>query len=130
MRPYFSDIKRLKQQAKDNRKTGSYYLKQWWVRKYDRPINDPLFQGQTEGALQLEWFEDLYQQREEILANLENKVGDQDTLLRHLNAINSALDIEPEVQDDLVEYWENEVLAGRIPDLDMMPEDLEAMRNA
>lgn len=131
MRPSFMDIERLKRQAKANLATGTYHLRQWWARKYERPATDPLFQNQTEGALQLEWFEDLYQRREEILKNLENaKGGESETLLKQLNAINQALDIEVEVQDDLVEYWEAEVLAGRVPDLDMMPEDLEHMRDA
>jgi hypothetical protein len=63
-------------------------------------------------------FEDLYQQRSDVEADLENGRGDQDALLQKLTALNRAIDGDaggPE--DPLVDKWERELEMGLIPDL-------------
>jgi uncharacterized coiled-coil DUF342 family protein len=76
--------------------------------------------------LQQEMFEDLFQRRDEIRDEIDES-GDKDgRLLAQLNEINEALDEKAEVQDDLFDFWDSELEAGRIPNLDMMPGDLHA----
>ena len=78
--------------------------------------------------------EDLLLRREEIEQELNDepdrheRKSRSELLLEHLNAINKALGLDFVVQDPLWDYWEAELAAGRMPDLDMTVEDLEELK--
>lgn len=79
-----------------------------------------MFVGQTAAELQLEMFEDLLSQREEILEQLDavTEAQERGNLRERLHGINKvfgyALD---QGQDDLIDEWERDLAEGRVPDL-------------
>jgi len=123
MRLRFSDTSNLKQRAKENLESGLAQLRRWWAGKYKLPPNHSLFEGQSTAELTLEYFEDLMVERQGIRARLDDedrvlKTDEVDALFARWNEIQRALDEPEEVQDDLIDEWERELEAGRIPDLD------------
>ena len=118
MRHFFMDMERLKRKAKESLDSGVVNLKRWWSRKYELPANHKLFTSQSIAALHQEQYEDLYAQRVDIMADIENRTGDQALLLTQLNSINRALGEETQSQDDLFDQWEKDIEEGRTPDLD------------
>lgn len=129
MRPPFSDESELKRQAKRNQEDGLARLRRWWQAKYRLPASHPLFQGQTVAELLLEHYEDLWEE----LAGLEAAEARMDDpgrlpqLRERARAIRRALGTEAAAAEDpLTAYWEAEVAAGRVPDMDMTLADLKA----
>ena len=120
MRPPFSDTGRLQKLAEKNLEGGLARIKRWWSRKYNRPPNDPMFTNQTPAELQLEMFEDLLWQREDILEQLEKTVDSRERadLRERLGSINEIFDYKVDMgEDDLIDEWERDLEEGRIPDL-------------
>lgn len=120
MRLRFSDTENLKWKAERNLENGLTQLRRWWSKKYKLPPNHDLFENQSVAEINLEFFEDLMAQRREVLEELddeETRSEQAEVLFRQLNAINKALGFPEEVQDDLIDEWERELEAGRVPDL-------------
>jgi hypothetical protein len=69
-----------------------------------------------------EMYEDLYERKAELEALLADEMTpmrERTTLMARLRRLNKILDEDLEVSDDpLVDKWEAELAAGRIPDLD------------
>lgn len=129
MRLPFSDSARLRKAAKANHASGLSALKRWWVGKYKLPPTHPLFEGQSMAALTLEMFEDLYVRREEIKRDLKDVSSAKERLelMDALQKLDEALGERDEATDPngpmvtgdpLVDRWERELAAGRMPDLD------------
>lgn len=71
--------------------------------------------------LNLEFFEDMYMQREELLGQLDEpdlRSAERHEIHRRLNAVNEALGLETESEDALVDQWERDIAEGRVPDLE------------
>jgi len=65
-----------------------------------------------------ERYEDLYAEKEELLARFEDDNEDANALMLRINAISEALDDGDSVTDDpLIDKWEADLAAGRMPDL-------------
>lgn len=97
---------------------GLTHVRQWWSQKYSRPATDPAFERQTYAELHLEMLEDLHLRRKGLLRDLEDRPADFKAV-EELQQLNKALGIEGEVSSDpLIDKWERELAAGRIPDLD------------
>lgn len=126
MRLSFNAPERLKKRAEASLDDGTAQVRRWWSKKYSQPPNHPLFEERSMGSLQQEMFEDLMYRRNELREEIEEQ-GDKDgRRLKQLNEINRALGDDHEVQDDLFDYWDRELAAGRVPDLNMTVEDLRA----
>lgn len=106
----------MKRTARFNVAKGRHHLKGWWVQKYNRPTSDKLYTSQSEAELLLEMYEDLYARRLEIEAQLEKGGVDAQQALQRIADINRVLG-ESESEDDVIDEWEAELEAGRIPDL-------------
>lgn len=107
---------------------GFHRLKRWWMRKYKLPASHDLFQTQTVAELLLEQYGDLLEEKAELESRLEaDPSGRESGLVRErLLAIERAFgDVAEAGRDDLVEFWEAEIAAGRAPDLEMGPSDLQ-----
>lgn len=120
MRPPFSDFEAVKQRAKANVQSGLGRLRRWWMRKYKLPASHDLFLSQTVAELHLEQLEDLYEEREGLERELEAGGGDMSAVRaaqERLEQINRALG--EQAGDDLIDLWEAELAAGRVPNLDM-----------
>jgi len=60
----------------------------------------------------------LYAEKEELLARFEDDNEDANALMLRINAISEALDDGDSVTDDpLIDKWEADLAAGRMPDL-------------
>jgi len=95
--------------------------------KYKLPSSHALFQTQTVTDLLLEQLEDLYEERSDLMRQLEDGAGAATTAVNaRLNKLNSALGESS--GDDLLDFWDAELKAGRVPDLDMTMEDLAEVR--
>lgn len=96
-------------------------LRRWWAKKYNRPPTDPMFTGQTVAELELEMFEDLLLQREEIMEKLDEHGHDQrerGELRERLAEINEVFEIETDLgEDSLIDEWERQIAEGEVPDL-------------
>lgn len=72
--------------------------------------------------LLVEMYVDLYQQRDEVLRELETRKGDKSDLYDHLSTIEQALqdDTEPRrhSSDPLIDKWERELEQGLEIDLE------------
>lgn len=71
--------------------------------------------------LQLEMFEGMAYEREELLERLDgddNEGKMRDAMFDKLNALNKLLGYEEMFQDPLIDKWERELEEGKIPDLD------------
>lgn len=125
-RPPFSDETLLRKLAKHNVGTGNGQLRRWWIQKYNRPATDPLFRGQSTEALLLEWYEDLYDELEDLKRQLnsDESRGQVEVLEKRYAKICEILKDEQKFGDPLVDWWEKEVAEGRYPDLEMSVEDL------
>lgn len=103
--------------------------------KYRLPTNHDLFQTQSVPELMLEWYEDLYEEMDDIEAAIKDEAivdaAELGRLQRRLETLQKALgmDVRIVTGDPLVDYWEAEIAAGRVPDLDMTLEDLEKLKN-
>lgn len=84
------------------------------------PPNHELFESQSIAELHLEFFEDMYAQRDEVISLLESdeKHIDHEKLYKQLNAINKALDLPEIAADPLIDKWEKELAEGLEPDLE------------
>ena len=123
MRPSFTDYQRLKNEAKRTINKGSSYLRRWWSQKYNRPTNDPLFTNRPLAVWAREMFEDVYEERRSVLAQLEDediKSRERERLNGQLRRLNTALGEDPfeASSDPLVDKWLREIDAGITPDLD------------
>jgi len=66
-----------------------------------------------------EMYEDLFFRKAELEDILESEAKvDRENLLEQLNALNKALGNAQVVLDPLVDQWEKDLAAGRMPDLD------------
>lgn len=131
MRPPFSEEAELRRQAAENVKSGMGRIKSWWRRKYRLPTSHPLFQNQTYGELVLEQLEDLFEEKEDLESALEKDPGaaHAGALRERLEALDKALGVTQSLtQDDLVDFWEKEIAAGREPDQSMTLEDLRRIK--
>jgi len=110
----------VKRKAQNNVKNGMVQLKRWWTNKYKLPASHALFENQSSAELYLEFFEDMFAQRQEILASLEEEGNqvDQERAYKQLNAINRALDLPEVVSDPLIDKWERELAEGKEPDFE------------
>lgn len=126
MRTSFSTEARLKVQAKINVESGMAGIKRWWVNRYKLPPNHELFTGQSTSDLILEMYEDLLLERKGIQERLESGgVGEEHTaLMGRLRELDKAIGDAVVPQDSLIDRWEADIAAGRIPDLEMDLEDL------
>lgn len=72
--------------------------------------------------LLIEMYVDMYQQRDEVLRELETRQTNKEMLYEHLAVINKALEDETEPQqyssDPLIDKWERELAEGKEIDLD------------
>ena len=108
---------RLRAQAKRNLKTNDYRIRKWWVEKYKRPASDPLYLSRSWPEWQVEMFEDMLVQREIIMERVANGEVDSKDGLAALEGLNKILGDERTV-DPLVDKWERELDAGKVPNLD------------
>lgn len=98
-------------------------LKHWWAGKYKLPPNHSLFETQSVAELVLEQYEDLYYQRAELEANLEDLSGDAlREAERKIREIGKALGEKVDGEDDLIDKWERELAEGKIPNLEERPD--------
>lgn len=108
---------RLRAQARHNLQTNDYRIRKWWVDKYKRPANDPLFLNRSWPEWQVEMFEDMLAQREVILERVGAGEVDAKEGAAVIDALNKLLGDE-RVVDPLVDKWERELAAGKTPNLD------------
>ena len=111
----------MKERAQYNLEHGLVWLKRWWVKKYALPPVHELFVGQSVAELELEFFEDLWAQREEVMHQLEDedtRSAERSVMYRQLSVINNVLGLETESSDPLVDQWEKDLAEGRVPDLE------------
>lgn len=92
--------------------------------KYRLPASHDLFQTQTLAELHLEQLEDLWDERRDLERQIEQG-GNLHGVHERLAQIRRALGDEMPM-DDLVEHWEREIAAGRVPDLDLTIDDVRA----
>lgn len=128
MRPPFSDVVWLREKARENSATGLSRLKRWWVSKYKLPASHELFQKQTVSDLMMEFYEDLYDEREVLeqrLSSGRESFSAHSLIRERILDISKALGEKVTVNDPLAEKWLADMDAGQVPDLDMMPQDLK-----
>jgi hypothetical protein len=96
-------------------------VRRWWVSKYTRPSNDPLFQDRCWVEWQIEMYEDLYVRRNE----LKEQMAESDSHVDHAKATQALAAIDAllgegsgETEDALVDQWERDLDAGIVPDLE------------
>lgn len=118
MKPLFGDIDRLKRAARDAVGTGFATIKRWWINKYQLPTTHALFGEQTLADLTQELYEDLYQERINLLAKLEEGTHGAKELEERLNEINKILGEDYYAGDALVDKWEKELEEGLTPNLE------------
>jgi hypothetical protein len=119
----------VRERAEQAVTAGTVRLRQWWTGKYRLPANHELFLSRTVSDLQQEQLEDVLQERQDLLAALEDSslsAGARARVSSRLTALSRALGLQ--TGDDLVEFWDAEARAGRVPDLDMTVEDLARLR--
>lgn len=124
MRRRFTDILRIKRQAKRIVEAGDLEVRRWWSNKYSRPANDPLFSSRPIHAWISEMYVDVYEQ----IQTLETLLDDPDlrqeerrstsTRLRKLYRLVGESDEKAIGEDPLIDKWEKELLEGKTPDLD------------
>jgi hypothetical protein len=105
-------------------------LGRWFEDKYKLPAHHTLYLSHSEAEHMVEQYSDVFVQREETQAMLEQvqkaRGGDIDaqkarnaqrqSLIGRLNALNAALD-EPSYDDDpLLSQWDKDLEEGRTPD--------------
>ena len=119
MRGTFSETENLKQRAKESVESGEAQLRRWWVKKYELPPNHGLFTSQSMAALHQEMYEDIYARKAEVLEELKTSTGDTESQVKTLNEINRILgdDAKDYSSDPLIDKWEQELLEGKVPDL-------------
>lgn len=110
----------MKARAQKNLDSGEAQIKRWWSERYKLPPNHELFLSMSLSEHIQEMYEDLLFKREEVERNLEEGVGDKEILMKQLAALNRALEEEVS-EDDLIDQWERDLEAGRVPDLDALP---------
>lgn len=120
MRLRFSDLERIKRTARDNAKHGMAGLRRWWSNKYKLPPNHELFLGQSVSELNMEMYEDWILRIEELTEILESgdPLYDHSVIQKEIDQLRKALGDEPEVYDDLIDKWEQQLENGEIPDLE------------
>lgn len=124
MRPRFTDIQRIKRQAKRIVETGDLEVRRWWSNKYNRPHNDPLFSSRPIHA----WISEMYVDVYERVQGLETLLEDPDMRqeerrntsqrLRKLYRLLGEDEDKAIGEDPLIDKWEKEMLEGKTPDLD------------
>ena len=117
MRRRFSDLERLKKEAKDNVKSGYAAIKKWWISKYRLPPNHPLFLQQSIPELNLEMFEDHVLRRDELIEMLQSGNCDHSAVSREIGRLDEALGDGSTIEDDLFDKWERQLEDGQVPDL-------------
>lgn len=126
MRLPFSDSDRIREEAKRNVDSGLAQMKRWWVQKYKLPPNHLLFQNQSFTALNLEMMEDLWMRERELSEKTETEEGSvlneahaqlQD-VRKALGLVRDFAEAKVTGSDPLVDQWERDIAAGRVPDLD------------
>jgi len=137
MRLIFSDGTRIFQAAKANVENGLANLKRWWSKKYKLPPNHLLFRDQTFPELNQEMMEDLLLRRKEVVIELEEDddkpKSRREVLLEQLRILNNAIGDGEDIkvtQDDLADYWDEQLAKGEMPDLTMTVDDLKRIREA
>ena len=121
MRHTFSDGATVQARAKRNLDDGRVQIRRWWSDKYDLPPNHPLFRERSLADIQIEMVEDLMQRRKQLRKQIDDDGDKGGKLLAEINDIDEALGDKPTVIDDLWDIWEQDLAAGRTPDLDAMP---------
>lgn len=91
-------------------------MRRWWCKKYGRPPTDPAYQAATPSALAQELFEDLWVTRDELEKELCDGKGTNEQRER-LASVCRALGESPPVFDALADKWDEDIRAGRTPDL-------------
>ncbi len=125
MRPPFTDIQRIKRQAKRTVDQGHLDVRRWWSSKYSRPHNDPLFGTRPIHA----WISEMYEDAYERVRDLETLLDDPDIRqeerrnlsqrLRKLYKMLGETDEDKAIgEDPLIDQWEKDLDEGRMPDLD------------
>jgi hypothetical protein len=119
MRRPFSDVERIRKEARTTHSTFESRVRRWWTRKYKLPPTSPLFLEQRFANLLQEFFEDLWGEYE-VLKEVIDKEGRLEPLdhARLIELENALLDATTELHDPLIEKWERELREGRVPDLD------------
>ena len=121
---FFASMDRLRAQAKRNLETNDYRIRKWWVDKYKRPSSDPLFLNRSWPEWQVEMFEDMLIQRENILEQISNGDVDSKEGKAVLDSLNKIWGDDAEAaMDPLIDKWERELAAGKMPDLDEVADD-------
>ena len=111
-------MERLRSQAKKNLQTNEYRIRKWWVDKYNRPTNDPLFQQRSWAEWQLEMYEDMWVQRDQLVESLNRGDVESKSVMPAITALNKVLeDGEMVTGDPLIDKWEKEWAEGKTPDL-------------
>lgn len=77
----------------------------------------------------IEWYEDLYQEKSTLLAQLEYNSGSgSEHVEKRLTTICEILGEEATFGDPLVAYWDEQAARGEVPDLDMTLDDLRRLK--
>lgn len=110
-------MERLRGRAKKNVQTNDYMIRRWWVEKYHRPTNDPLFMTRCWVEWQIEMFEDMHTERDRIIERLKDGELEAKTAQAALDSLNKILG-DDVAFDPLADKWERELAEGKMPDLD------------
>ena len=109
---------RLRSKAKENLQTNEFRIRKWWVDKYKRPTNDPLFMQRSWAEWQIEMFEDMWLQRDQLMESMNNGDMEIKVALPAITALNKVLDDGDIITGDpLIDKWEKEWAEGKTPDL-------------
>lgn len=98
------------------------FLVEWWARKYGVPTTDPRVREQTIGGLLREYLADVVARRDQLIEAYKTADPMQQTKLREqVTALDKWLGIVENTEvvptgDALIDYWDAEIEAGRIPD--------------
>lgn len=123
MRPRFTDVQRIKREAKKAIEDGTLDVRRWWSNKYNRPANDRLFQNRPISVWVREMYEDAYERKfdlETLLEDPEMRQEERRHVSQKLRRIYKALGEEDLTlgEDPLIDKWERELAEGKEPDLD------------
>ena len=126
----FSETSPL-ERAKKARQSSVDQLQRWWCAKYTLPPNHELLLARTVTSLAQERFADLLDEQEALEKVLATANGPQVAEIRQrLETLAEVLGASAAGGDDLSDFWDAEIAAGRTPDLDMTLDDLRELKRS
>lgn len=126
MRPPFTDLIRLKKEARRRAEQNTDWLERFYERRYSRPAFSGRFEDRSVAAWQLEMLTDTWRQRTEIqqMIRVQKESGADNaqtrarmrTAYQHLRAIDDVFaGAMPE--KTVTEQWDEQFREGKTPDL-------------